>query len=253
MKKISFAKAVLLIVLVVSTLISQTAFTFAQPRFIRGDVNSDGNITPEDSRLVLRYSVGLVILTQQNLDAADYDLNGSVDPADARWILRKSANLDDTITTQLIGTGSWNRAYMTYFSSEEGGGENFDTSLVSRVLVWSNGRIVPNYSKGVNLGSNNIVTYYGFNILGTTNRSILPMGSVVEYRVAGKYFQGVVLDNNGDNMAGRSLVTMDHLFIKSSDGERFIDSLISSWEYLPICEYRIIGKINTSTGAVFSQ
>ena len=262
MKKISFAKALSLVVLVVSVLILSTGFTFAQAGFVRGDVDSDGEVTPADSRLALRHSVGLVVLKNQNLDAADYDLNGVVDPADARWILRKSANLDDTITetqttipetTQLTGTGSWSKAYMTYFSSEEGGGENLDTSLVSRVLIWSGGRVVPNYSKGVDIGPDNIVTFYGFNILGTTNRRILPMGSVVEYRVAGRYFQGVVLDNNGDNMAGRSLVTMDHLFIKSSQGERFMNSLINSWEYLPICEYRIIGRINTSTGEVTPQ
>ena len=158
-------------------------------------------------------------------------------------------------TTQLTGTGSWSKAYMTYFSSEEGGGENFSTSYVSNVLKWSNGTIVPNYSKGFDTdpNNNNIVTFYGYNVLGTTNRRLLPMGSVVEYKVAGKYFQGVVLDNNGDNMGGRSLVTMDHLFIRSSDGEKFINSLISSWEYLPICEFRIIGKINTSTGEVIKQ
>lgn len=62
------------------------------PAVLKGDVNSDGKITASDSRLALRYSVGLEKFTAKQIAAADTDNNGSVTAADARTILKASVS-----------------------------------------------------------------------------------------------------------------------------------------------------------------
>ncbi|MBO4815611.1 MAG: dockerin type I repeat-containing protein [Clostridia bacterium] len=242
---------------------------FAENDPILGDVTEDGRVTAADARCTLRYSCDLLAFTKSQYNRADINEDGKVNSSDARLILKRAAKLDETYTTTIqpaiqstVATTipsttllSFNgkKAYMTYFSAQEGGGENFNTSLVGRVLIRKNGKIIPNYAKGVDIGNENVVTYYGYNILGTTNRAILPMKSVIEYIVGGKTFYGVVLDNNGDNMAGRSYVTIDHLFCTNAEGRPFIDKYTSNGGYLPICEYRVIGTMDISTGKVIPK
>lgn len=62
--------------------------------FSLGDVDGDGLITAADARLVLRYSVGIENLTEQQKRAADIFLNGSIDSANARKLMRIAVGLD---------------------------------------------------------------------------------------------------------------------------------------------------------------
>ena len=59
-----------------------------------GDVNGDGSVTPEDARLTLRASVGLIRFAAQAFNAADVDHDYAVTSADARLILRASVGLE---------------------------------------------------------------------------------------------------------------------------------------------------------------
>ncbi len=63
----------------------------------KGDVDSDGDVTTADARLVLRYAVGLgcfdKVITGALIKVADYDSNGKVEPADARMVLRAAVRL----------------------------------------------------------------------------------------------------------------------------------------------------------------
>lgn len=60
-----------------------------------GDVNSDGTINSEDSRLALQYSVGSGDPTAMQYVLADVDGNGQITASDAREILRYSTDLID--------------------------------------------------------------------------------------------------------------------------------------------------------------
>ena len=69
--------------------------------FLLGDVDADGAITSGDSRLALRFSVGLetegcVVADPEDdsFKATDYDQNGEIDASDARLILRKAVGLE---------------------------------------------------------------------------------------------------------------------------------------------------------------
>ena len=64
---------------------------------MKGDVNSDGQITAVDARLVLRHSASLENLTDSNLVAADVNNDNKVTALDARYILRYSARIDNTL------------------------------------------------------------------------------------------------------------------------------------------------------------
>ncbi len=59
---------------------------------LKGDIDANGKITAADSRLALRYSVGLEKFTEKQKTAADTDNNGSVTAADARIILKASVS-----------------------------------------------------------------------------------------------------------------------------------------------------------------
>ena len=60
---------------------------------IKGDVNDDGKIMTEDARLALSDTVGLVALSDEELDRADMNSDGVIDTADVINILRGSADL----------------------------------------------------------------------------------------------------------------------------------------------------------------
>lgn len=63
-------------------------------RFL-GDLNGDGEVTSEDARFCLRYSVGLDKLNPKQIKAADINCNNEIDSSDARAVLRKSIKLDN--------------------------------------------------------------------------------------------------------------------------------------------------------------
>lgn len=63
--------------------------------YILGDVNDDGEITSEDSRLALQYSVGSGDPTAMQYVLADVDGNGQITASDAREILQYSTGLID--------------------------------------------------------------------------------------------------------------------------------------------------------------
>lgn len=58
------------------------------PGILMGDVNGDGTVSAQDALLVLRYSMEIMDLTEDQLAAADVNADGSVDSADAIMILR---------------------------------------------------------------------------------------------------------------------------------------------------------------------
>ena len=63
---------------------------------IFGDVDGDGEVTPDDARQTLRAAVGLDNYAPgtRQFTAADVDRNGAVEPADARLILRAAVKLE---------------------------------------------------------------------------------------------------------------------------------------------------------------
>ena len=63
--------------------------------YIPGDTDNNGIITSSDARLVLRASVGLEALTEEQMLAADTDNNKVITAADARTILRASVGLEN--------------------------------------------------------------------------------------------------------------------------------------------------------------
>ena len=73
----------------------------------RGDVNGDGVVTAEDSRLALRYAASLENLTESRIEAADIDGLHGVTAADARKILRASADLETLEDTVITTTTDW--------------------------------------------------------------------------------------------------------------------------------------------------
>jgi len=70
-----------------------TAAPFALAAAPNGDVNYDGEVTPEDARLTLRCAVQLEELTARMLAAGDIDMDGEITPSDARLILRVCVGL----------------------------------------------------------------------------------------------------------------------------------------------------------------
>ncbi|MBE6812430.1 MAG: hypothetical protein E7523_06060 [Ruminococcaceae bacterium] len=70
--------------------------TAAEGDIVYGNVDGSPGITSGDARIVLRYSVGLEDLNEDQLLAADVDGNGVVNAGDARMILRGSVGLEKT-------------------------------------------------------------------------------------------------------------------------------------------------------------
>ena len=60
---------------------------------VPGDADGDGAISPEDARIVLRFSVGLATIAPEYLPYCDVDNDGRITPADARLVLRFSVGL----------------------------------------------------------------------------------------------------------------------------------------------------------------
>ncbi len=64
----------------------------------KGDMNSDGELTASDARMILRASVGLDTLNEQQTALADVDWDNELDAADARLVLRASVGLEKVNT-----------------------------------------------------------------------------------------------------------------------------------------------------------
>ncbi len=246
MRKFSiFCKTTITLLLI----FTMTIYAYASSRLrTRGDIDRDDIISSADARLALRYSCKLTDLNDYQTKLADMDEDGKVSASDARLILRRAVRLDDKEIGNVLYT-NWTNAYLTAFYADECGGENYSTATVERLLISTYYGATPNPAKHADKNEDGIVTYYGYNVLGTTNRGIFPLKSVIEYKVGGRIFYGVVLDHNGDNMAGRKYVTLDHLFCSSSEGNRFIDRYTGN-NYLPISDARRIGTMNVANGQV---
>ena len=75
---------------------------------ILGDVDGNGEVTPADARLALRFSLGLMTdgdqtFSEEDVLMADANLDGEVQPGDARAILRYALNLE-SLHTHNFGT-----------------------------------------------------------------------------------------------------------------------------------------------------
>lgn len=71
-----------------------------------GDVDGDGKVTSADSRLVLRYSIGLEKFNNNQKKAADFDKDGKINSEDARLIMRYSVGLDIYISSITVSVES---------------------------------------------------------------------------------------------------------------------------------------------------
>ena len=60
---------------------------------LMGDANSDGVITSNDARMILRFSAKLEKFSNQQKNICDVDKNGYINAADARRVLRMAARL----------------------------------------------------------------------------------------------------------------------------------------------------------------
>ena len=67
---------------------------------IFGDVDGDGSITADDARTVLRASVGLTQLSDEEKIFADMNRDGRITADDARTILRISVDLEPVPTAE---------------------------------------------------------------------------------------------------------------------------------------------------------
>ena len=63
---------------------------------MKGDANSDGKVTAQDARLVLRASAMLETLSESSRAAADVNNDGNVNAYDARCILRYAAKIQNS-------------------------------------------------------------------------------------------------------------------------------------------------------------
>ncbi len=62
-----------------------------------GDINGNGLIDSEDSRLIMEYSVGNIQLSVDQIERADVSANGAITPFDAALLLEYLAGIIDTL------------------------------------------------------------------------------------------------------------------------------------------------------------
>lgn len=90
--------------------------SFADNRTI-GDANGDGMVTALDALHILRYSVGIVDMDAQSVQAADVDGNGTANAKDALLILRKAVGLIDRFPVESADdTASGSKTLVVYFT-----------------------------------------------------------------------------------------------------------------------------------------
>ena len=71
----------------------QSAVYEYNENILLGDANSDGKITSNDARLILRFSAKLDKFTEKQKEICDINKDGSVNASDARIALKMSAKL----------------------------------------------------------------------------------------------------------------------------------------------------------------
>ena len=71
----------------------QSAVYEYNENILMGDANSDGKITSNDARLILRFSAKLEKFTEKQKEICDINKDGSVNASDARIALKMSAKL----------------------------------------------------------------------------------------------------------------------------------------------------------------
>ena len=108
-----------IIALLVSTLLLVSCFTIGAGAASAqsGDIDGDGDINSSDARLVLRYSVGLEKLNEEQIENADVNKDGAVNSADARMVLRGSVGLENTAAFGLNGSQIFNSGHYTMSSN----------------------------------------------------------------------------------------------------------------------------------------
>ncbi len=80
--------------LCITTIFLVLTLSFSVDAFSLGDIDGDDGISAADARLALRASVGLEILTEEQIKSADVDGTPGITAADARLILRVSVGLE---------------------------------------------------------------------------------------------------------------------------------------------------------------
>ena len=75
-------------------------FINADEDLMMGDINNDGDPDAGDALLVLRYSVGLVSLSEAQKLVADVNGDGDIDAGDAVLLLRYDAGLIETFPAE---------------------------------------------------------------------------------------------------------------------------------------------------------
>ena len=78
------------------------ATAFAADLVRSGDVNSDGDITAADARIVLRIAAQIATADKKTRNFADADGNGRVTSSDARLVLRVAASIDDITVLAMV-------------------------------------------------------------------------------------------------------------------------------------------------------
>ena len=71
-----------------------------EPTEVLGDVDLDGDVDTADALLALRYSMGLIELTEQQLAQAEVDGDGEVTIVDSLLIIRKAMELIDSFPAE---------------------------------------------------------------------------------------------------------------------------------------------------------
>ncbi len=82
-------------ILLAASSVATYAVTASASDFQKGDVDRDGSVTAFDSLLVLRSSVGLAEIDNEQIGLADFDEDGIITANDSLKILRYSVGLDD--------------------------------------------------------------------------------------------------------------------------------------------------------------
>lgn len=85
MNRSRLAAVILTATTMFATMTSVSA-TSNSSRYLLGDVNGDGVITPNDAQMALQYYVE-VLDSLPNIDAADFNRDGEITPSDAQAIL----------------------------------------------------------------------------------------------------------------------------------------------------------------------
>ncbi len=99
-------KLIILPILIVCILFSCISPAVAA---LKGDIDGKAGVTAADARLVLRASVNLEVLTEQQLKLADVDGKPGITAADARLVLRASVNLENLGELEEVHVHEYNK------------------------------------------------------------------------------------------------------------------------------------------------